>query len=190
MLVEIEERILTYNRSQLEAWKAGDKRLVPAFLSERDIIINQPEYHFGEIFVLRHYHETEGWKGFISYAIGTQYPGSGSRARGRAKIEALVPSEKLTRFRALRAGTNDGKLGKGEPDLFLYRDSEECKFVEVKKETDRISQAQLRCMAQIMAILEYPVELVYLCEEGRDHKPRTYVLDLDRFVGQKKGLAT
>ncbi len=183
MIIQFQEKVLTYTREQLDSWRNGDKSLIPAFVEDRTMIVNQPKYHFGEIFVLRHYHESEGWLGFKSYALGMQYPNSINRAKGRAKVEEIIPADKLAQFRNLRDQGRDSRLGMGEPDLFLYNSSGAYMFVEVKKQTDRISSAQLRCMAQIIATLGCPVEIVYLCEGGRRHTPKSYSLDLKTFTG-------
>jgi hypothetical protein len=112
-----------------------------------------------------------------------QYPNSVNRASGRAKVEEVIPVTKLTQFRKLRGQGRDARFGTGEPDLFLYNASGAYMFVEVKKQTDRISSTQLRCMAQIIATFDCPVEIVYLCEVGRQHAPRSYNLDLKTFMG-------
>jgi hypothetical protein len=185
-IIELQEKVITYKQAELDAWKNGDKQLLPDFVEDRSSLKTQPEYHFGEVFVLRHYYREEGWKGFMSYALGNKNPKSTVRQRGRMKVQELIPAEKLARFQALRGDEWETNFGTGEPDLFLYRDPRECKFVEVKKQTDRMSAKQLKCLALIKGVLEIPVEIVYLCEEMHSHTPRIYILDLDNFQGWKK----
>jgi hypothetical protein len=185
MLVQLSERVLTYTNDQFNAWRNGDKSLIPDFVEDRSMIFNQPKYHFGEIFVLRYYYEAEGWLGFISYALGMQFPHSRNRAKGRAKVKEIIPAAKLDRLRRMRSHGQEARHGTGEPDLFLYRNTGEYKFVEVKKQTDRINLTQLKCMAQIVATLECAVEIVYLCEAGHRHTPKCYYLDLETFEGWK-----
>lgn len=185
MPFEIQEKVIFYNRSQLLAWRKGDKSLILDFLERHAVLQNQQAYHFGEYFALRYYHELDGWLGFNFYALGSQYPNSKKCEAGRRKVEEIIPAKKLSRFRSLR--TEDVlKAGAGEPDLFLYKNSGEYMFVEVKKQTDRIRPEQLKCMAQLRVVLECPVEIVYLCADGRFHKPKTYILDLESFTGQRR----
>lgn len=76
MIIEVRELVLVYQQVQLDAWKAGDRSVIPAFVDPRALVRNSPTRHFGEMFALRHYHETGGWKGFSSYALGPELPGS------------------------------------------------------------------------------------------------------------------
>ncbi|MBI4731165.1 MAG: VRR-NUC domain-containing protein [Chloroflexi bacterium] len=180
MVTEIVEKVIYYPKEQLEAWKQGDKRLVPEFVNEeeRKQIRNQPKYHFGEIFALRHY-QREGWLGCFSYALGDQYLRSQARKVGREKVKEIIPKGKLKKFLAISCETRNMKFGTGEPDLFLYKPNGEYKFVEVKKQTDKIRSAQRTCIAQILASLDCKVDIVFLCEEGHQHNPKTYAFDLD-----------
>ena len=167
-----------YADDQLRVWKAGDKSLAPSFLTVPPVVRNQPSYHFGEVFTIRSYHERGGWLGCLLYALGNQYPKSKDRLEGRRKVMEIIPADALRRFRAVRAADSSYILGRGEPDLFLYRDDGSFMFVEVKKGGDKISKAQLDCMAQIRAILGCPVDIVYLCRENHHHEAKTYQLDL------------
>lgn len=186
MIIELKEKVLTYKQTQLVAWKNGDKHLMPDFVEDRSFLETQPEYSFGEAFVLRSYNKGEGWKGFMSYALGKQYPKSKARLKGRLKVQELIPAEKLARFQALRGDERETNFGTGEPDLFLYRDTGECMFVEVKKQTDRLNSKQLKCLALIRGVLEIPVDIVYLCEETHKHIPKIYLLDQENYQGWKK----
>jgi hypothetical protein len=181
--VELRERVLTYRQEQFDAWARGDRSLTPTFVDPIVFLKNSPRRHFGEMFVLRHYSDTEGWKGFSSYALGDELSGSERRRAGRAKVEEIVPRRSLRRFRALRATGRDGRFGAGTPDLFLYDASGRFKFVEVKRTTDSLRPTQLRCIAQVMKALRCDVDIVYLREARQTYTPRTYVLDLDRCEG-------
>ena len=179
----VSETVLTYQRAELEAWKKGDWSVIPAFVDVPDIIRHQPTYHFGEMLVLRHYHDTGGWQGFASYALGPQYPGSERRRAGRAKVDELIPRDRLARLRRLRCSASERRFGVGEPDLFLFDDHGRFKFVEVKKATDRLRPSQLRCMAQIIRVLCCEVDIVYVREAHQHYSPKTYILDLRRYAG-------
>ena len=77
------------------------------------------------------------------------------------------------------------RSGAGEPDLFLYRD--DCprfKFAEVKKGNDRLREPQLICIAQILAVLQCEVDIVYVREESKPYVPKKYRLDLVRCRGE------
>jgi hypothetical protein len=178
MIEKLHETVLTYRDDQYRAWKAGDKSLVPSFLAVPPAVLNQPSYHFGEVFTLSSYHERLGWFGFFLFALGTQFPESRDREEGRRKLAEIIPAAALQRFRSVRAADSTCILGRGEPDLFLYKDDGSFMFVEVKKGPDKISQAQLTCIAQIRAILRCPVDIVYLCTENQRREPKTYMLDL------------
>ncbi len=178
MIENVTETVLTYGDEQLRAWKAGDKSLAPSFLVVPPAVFNQPSYHFGEVFTLRSYHDRDGWLAFLLYALGDQYPKSADRLEGRRKVAEIIPADALRRFRAVRATDSSYILGRGEPDLFLYKNDGSFMFVEVKKGGDKISQAQLSCMAQIRAVLRCPVDIVYLCPENHRHEAKTYKLDL------------
>ena len=182
MLATIDETVLVYDKRQLDAWKSGDKALIPQFVKIPAIVGNQPGYHFGEMYALRWYHEREGWLGFSSYALGSQYAGSERRAEGRAKAEEVIPRSRLMKLRRLRSGEH---LGTGEPDLFLYKTDGSFKFVEVKKQRDRLSAAQLSCIAQILAVLKCPVDIAYLRERSQDYTAKRYVFDLKTMKGSR-----
>jgi len=189
MIIEITEKLIPFSQAQLTEWKSGiNKRsLLPDYLNEQEVslILNQPEYHFGEIHVLKHYHD-EGWLGCSSYALGNNYPASEARKAGQEKVRRVISKEKRKRFVEISSKTRDVEYGTGEPDLFLYKPDGEYMFVEVKKQTDRIRPAQFTCIAQILATLDCKVDIVYLCEEGHSHTPKTYCFNLNTFQGQAK----
>jgi hypothetical protein len=188
MNIEIQEQILQFQNSQLVAWKAQDKSLIPAYLNVEELpfIRTQNVYSFGEIFVLRHYYENGGWKGVLNYSLGSHRSRSPIRRHGKEMVDKLVPTEKLENYRRLRGTKQETNRGAGEPDLFLYRDTGEYMFIEVKKGKDRIRPIQLKCMAIIKRTIDCPVGIVYLQEEHQVYKPKTYVLDLDLFEGYLK----
>jgi len=186
MRVELLERVLAYHQEQLDAWIHGDRSLMPAFVDPTVLVKNSPRRHFGEMFALRHYHETEGWKGFSSYALGQELRGSERRRAGRATVEEIIPRRSLRRLWALRATAADRRFGGGTPDLFLYDEDGRFKFVEVKKAIDRLRPSQLRCIAQIVRALHCEVDIVYLREAHQTYTPKTYVLDLEHCRGWRQ----
>ena len=129
MIEQLPETVLTYKDDQLSAWIAGDKSLVPSFLTVPPAVLNQPSYHFGEAFTVRSYHERLGWLGFFLFALGTQFPGSRDRHEGRRKLAEIIPAAALQKFRSVRAEDPSCILGAGEPDLFLYKDDGSFMFV-------------------------------------------------------------
>ena len=181
---EIEERVLPFRAKQLEAWKKGNKSIAPPYFAVPPIVRNQPAYHFAETLALRHYYDTEGWQGFSSYALGAQYPKSERRTAGRRKVEEIIPSRKLARLRSVRSAMDKSYRGAGEPDLFLFKEGGLFKFVEVKKDNDRMGPAQLECIAQILAILRCDVDIVYATER-RGYVPKRYRFDLVRHTGER-----
>jgi hypothetical protein len=82
-MLELRELVLVYHQAQLDAWTHGDRSLMPAFVDPRALLRTSPMRHFGEMFVLRHFNETGGWKGFSSYALGVTVPELARAARGR-----------------------------------------------------------------------------------------------------------
>jgi hypothetical protein len=182
-IFEIKERVLSYREDQLEAWGKGDKSIAPPFFVIPPIYWNQPRYHFAETLVLRRYYDTEGWQGFTCYALGYQYPGSKRRKAGRQKVEEIIPSDRLRRLRALRSDPHLVRSGAGEPDIFLYKHEGQFKFVEVKKGKDRLSAAQLICIAQILDILRCDVDIVYVAKELQLYTPKKYWFDLIQHKG-------
>ena len=86
----------------------------------------------------------------------------------------------MAAFRDIRGQSKHNK-SKGDPDLFLYMDNGPKLFLEVKKDTDRMSKAQLKCLAQIRGILEADIGIARLIECGRKRTPKTYELDLLTF---------
>lgn len=185
MIVEIEERILDYRQEQLEAWSQGDKRIAPGFVDLPPMVHNQPRYHFAEMLVLRHYHEAQGWKGFASYALGPQYPRSQRRLEGRLKAEEVIPKRGLELLRSLRLDPILKRGGAGEPDLFLYKETGEFRFIEVKKGGDRLREPQLTCIAQILDTLRCEVDIVYVRQEGQHYSPKEYRFDLANHTGRR-----
>ena len=172
------ERVISYPIEELKAWKKGDKFQIPKWTEVPDEVYSQPHYHFGEYFVLRHF-SALGWRGFVNYAIGEWEPGNKKYLKGRKKIEEKIDPLKLSKIRRLRKGINGG-----EPDVFLYKNANEILFLEVKKESDKISEGQLKCLAQIYGILEADIGVVYLREETKSYRPKTYELDLENYKGR------
>ncbi|GEJ56661.1 VRR-NUC domain-containing protein [Anaeromyxobacter diazotrophicus] len=169
-----EEKLLSYEADQLMAWKTGDKSLMPAFIEKRAIVTNQPAYHFGEAFVLDHYHRTEGWLGFPDYMLMPEVePNIARHYRGRMTLEQLAPAPMLRELRDARRALPDGRKGYGEPDLFLFKPSGELMFLEVKKEGDTVKDNQLVCLAQIRQHLCCPADVVFLQERRR---PRRFTM--------------
>ena len=186
MIVEIAETVLTYDAGLLQAWRNGDKSIAEGLIQITPNYLNQPSYGFGEAFTLRHFYETEGWSGFASYALGPQYPGSRRRQTGRKKVEQVIPAERLAKLRTLRSRPSQLLQGGGEPDLFLYRDDGSFGFVEVKKEKDRLSEPQLTCIAQVLAVLGCDVRIVYLRSRGHSYHAKSYCFDLVRLQGSAR----
>lgn len=184
---ELVERVLTYDQGLFDAWLGGDRSLMPDFVDPMVLVKNAPRRHFGEMFVLRYYHETEGWKGFSSYALGDEFPASARRRAGREKAEEIIPGRSLSRLRRLRRTVADRRFGGGTPDLFLYDDTGRFKFVEVKKtNNDPVRPSQLRCIAQIIKALCCEVDIVRLRQADQSCPARTYILDLERCRGWRQ----
>jgi hypothetical protein len=173
------ETVIEYNPVDLESWKHGDKekwlqgRIVP------NDVNNQPNYHFGEFFVLN-YFEKAHWQGYVYYALGNFELNNEKYFLGRKKIAELFPQEQLEIFRTIRSQSKNIE-GKGEPDLFLYMEGGPKLFLEVKKDGDRMSYSQLECLAQIRGILEADIGIVHLVRFGRQYQPKMYELDLVTF---------
>lgn len=178
----IQETIIRYRAEDLADWKVGKKE---AWLSGPlpTHVANQPKYHFGEYYVLSHF-KAARWSGHRFYALGTWEPTNEKIAAGRADIAKCFSHERLSAFRQARTqiGRSDGK---GESDLFLFMDQGQTLFLEVKKGGDRLSEAQLQCMAQIKAILGSEVGVVYLATFGQQYKPKRFELDLTSYVGRR-----
>ena len=104
--VEIQEQVLSFRAKQLSAWKKGDKSIAPPYFVMPDIVRNQPAFHFAETLTLRDYYDREGWHGFSSYALGSQYSNSERRAAGRRKVEEIIPPKPLARLRAVRSASS------------------------------------------------------------------------------------
>lgn len=175
---EFQEIVLPYSKRQLDAWSAGDKSLLPHFVERDSMIINQDRYHFGEAFVLDHFHRKDGWLGFRFFALGEWEPGIARYLKGRRTIERMVDRSRLEAFRRARSSDPLEVKGKGEPDVLLYRPSGELLFLEVKKGADRIGPYQLRCLAQIRDILGCGAEVVYLREESQRYTSKVHVCEL------------
>jgi hypothetical protein len=177
MLYKLTETVIEYHPDDLDAWKRGEKhkwldgRIVPPE------VYNQPRYHFGEYFVMNFF-EKARWHGYCFYSF------SESRLEklqeGQNKIAELFPSDRLTAFRDVRSRSKYPE-GKGEPDLFLYMDNGPKLFLEVKKESDRVSAAQLECLAQIRGILKAEIGIIYLVKHSHQHTSKAFELDLETF---------
>ncbi|MEH0676144.1 VRR-NUC domain-containing protein [Vibrio scophthalmi] len=167
----IVETVFTYPKPLLKAWKDGEKSWIPQGISVPQDVFNQPNYHFGEYYALAQFAEL-GWKGSAFYALGDWEPNNSKYDEGRSLIAKYINPKRLAVFKALRK-----ELLAGEPDLFLYKDDGSVLFMEVKKESDRISEAQIECLSQIKSILGCEVGVVYLAEEERDYTPKRYEID-------------
>jgi hypothetical protein len=120
MLYTFTETVLIYDAALLTQWEGGDKSLLPNFVERRRSHGTQQEYHFPEAFALRHFHDTDGWKGFDDYVLMTETEPTKHLA-GRRMLERVVPTVALRKLRLARSKSIDGQRGAGEPDLFLYK---------------------------------------------------------------------
>ncbi|BCT69431.1 hypothetical protein NNRS527_03054 [Nitrosospira sp. NRS527] len=182
MKIRITETVIKYREEDLTAWKNIEEKmkLLEGYSPPQDVF-NQPTYHFGEYFVLNYFKKAQ-WSGYRFYALGEWEPNNPKVLEGREKIKEMFTIQKLEEFRRQRVLSGHA-AGQGEPDLFLYMESGPTLFLEVKKGGDRVSPAQLTCLAQIKAILEADVGIVYLAKYGQKYKPKTYELNLETFEG-------
>ncbi|WP_217527412.1 MULTISPECIES: VRR-NUC domain-containing protein [Vibrio] len=172
MKFEIQETIFRYPKSLLEAWTNGEKSWIPESLYVPKDVYTQPNYRFGEYYALKKYLEL-GWQGTAFYALGDWELTNSKYDIGRTLIAEYIDPIRLKVFKALRQG-----LKSGEPDLFLYKEDGSVLFVEVKKQSDRVSQAQLVCMEQIKSVLGCDVAVAYLAEENQSYTPKSYELNV------------
>ncbi len=172
------EIVLKFRTPELKAWIAGDKSLTLPFIELDSMILNQNAYHFGEIFTIDHFWRQSGWLGFRFFALGAWEPEVRRYEKGRRMIERMTDASRLATLRRVRCADPRELKGKGEPDVFLYKSSGEMMFLEVKKGADKIDEYQLRCLSQVRQVLGCAAEIVYLCEEGRLYRPKTYEYDL------------
>ena len=184
----ITEEVIEYPKSLLDAWKNGDKSLVPyGFIDTERAwrhIRNQPSNHFGEIYTLRKKMEQD-WKGFNFYLISdTVEPTNEKYFTGKQKVIEILDSKKLCLLRQVAADKGYGN-DRGLPDLFLYNEQGDVQFLEVKKESDRIQKRQLVFLAMIKGILGCDVGVVYLKEIGKSYIPKVYELDLKNYTGKR-----
>ncbi|TOG31685.1 VRR-NUC domain-containing protein [Vibrio parahaemolyticus] len=175
MKLKIEEVVIRYPKDLLDSWKQGDKSWIPEQLYVPNDVHNQQSYHFGEYFTLAHYSKL-GWQGTAFYALGDWEPNNPKYTLGRDLVAKHLDPKKLAVLKAIR-----GSKTSGEPDLFLYRENGSILFLEVKKESDRISVEQLLCLAQIKSIFGFEVGVVYLAETNQNYTPKTYELDVIEF---------
>lgn len=172
MKFQLEETVITYPKQLLDDWKAGDKSWIPDELFVPDEIYNQTSFHFGEYFTLKTFIDA-GWSGTAYYALGDWEPTNAKYDEGRALVAKLINPKRLALLKTLRKG-----LSSGEPDLMLYKDDGTVLFIEVKKESDKLSDTQIICLSQIKSILGCDVAVVYLAEETKTYQPKTHELDL------------
>ncbi len=172
MKFEITETVFTYPKSLLDSWKQGEKSWIPSELFVPPEVYNQPHYHFGEYFALTKFLEL-GWQGTAYFPLGIWEPNNPKYNEGRALVAKYLDPDRLDIFRSIRSNR-----ASGEPDLMLFKTDGSVLFVEVKKQTDRLSQEQLNCLSQIKSILGCDVAVAYLAEEGKKYNPKTYSLDL------------
>ena len=176
MIYRLTETLIEYHPDDLDAWKRGEKK---KWLGGRVVppeVYNQPRYHFGEFFVLN-YFEKARWHGFCFYSFDSSLE---KYQEGHKKLTELFPDDRLVAFRDVRSRSSFPE-GKGEPDLFLYMENGPTLFLEVKKEQDQVSPAQLEYLAQIRAILKAEIGIVYLVKHSHQHVPKTFELNLVTF---------
>lgn len=142
----MKEISLSYKKELLEEWKKGklyedwaDK--YPEVFDEidKELVKNQPKYHFGEWFVAVYYAQ----KGYLSLL---EKIGCLKHERKNKIVAQYLDFEKLKQIPKL-------------PDLFVYKGNEFF-FVEVKKENDSLSDEQRKCYEKIEK--EFNCD-VYLC---------------------------
>lgn len=183
MKLLLTETVIEYHPSDLSAWKSGKKSKWTSSDRVPDQVHNQPTSHFGEYYVLSYFRKAH-WSGFCFYALGEWEPTNPKLIDGRKMVSQRFSSQRLVEFRNRRSQAGYSS-GKGEPDLFLFVEDGPNLFLEVKKGTDRVSPAQLNCLATIKSVLGAQVGIVYLAEYGRSYKPKSYELDLNRLTGAR-----
>jgi hypothetical protein len=171
---KLTETVIEYHPADLVTWKKNEKDKLLGNRKVPQEVYNQPEYHFGEYFVLT-YFEKALWHGYCFYSFST--PCLEKFQEGQNKITELFPDDLLEAFLVARKQSRHSE-GKGQPDLFLYMENGPKLFLEVKKDGDRISDAQLECLAKIRGILHAEVGIVHLVQFGHQHTPKTFDLDL------------
>ena len=175
MLFHITELVLEYDPMEWIEWKLGNKDRILAGMPIHKELINQPTYHFGEYFTLRHFRQM-GWNGFVFYSFYDRcLP---KYQAGHQKLVEIFTQEQLKTFQSARNHTGDSKK-KGDPDVFLYKTDGSTCFLEVKKKGDTIKPEQLECLAQIRKIFKAEVGIVHVIEKGHHSVPRNYELDLE-----------
>lgn len=172
MTYKILETVFTYPDSLLIEWKDGKKDWIPETLFVPNDVFTQQNFHFGEYYALKKYMQL-GWQGTAFYALGDWELNNPKYTEGRELVNRYVDPIRLSMLKALRKG-----ISKGEPDLMLYKEDGSLMFVEVKKQSDRVSTEQLVCLAQIKSILGCEVGITYLAEEKRNYTAKTYELDV------------
>jgi hypothetical protein len=171
--------VIDFTTEQYDAWKKGDRSLLPPFIEHSPAYDNQRKYHFGEIFVIATYSRLYGWKGFHQYRLGLDEPDNPKYVKSREFIARRFPKGMLAEYQRLNPS------GIGEPDVMLYDDAGRFLFLEVKKDADKVKPEQFRALALIKSILDADVGIVYLRREGKSHTPKTYELDLESFSGSE-----
>jgi hypothetical protein len=187
VLHTFQELVLSYPKEQFDAWKRGDRSVIPAFHEVPDKVRNQQAkgmgHNFIEFFVLNYFHRTEGWKGHRYFVLGRLEDMKHAHyARGGEQIAKTISPNRLAAFRKARSLDPKERIhAKGEPDLFLYKETGERMFLEVKRSTDKLDRDnyQLRCLAQIRSILDCRAEIVHVREENERYTPRAHTIEFE-----------
>jgi len=83
MLHIVTEQVFVYREEQYDAWKRGDRSLLPYFIERLPVYDNQPRYHFGEIFVIDTFNRLAGWKAFHQFTLSPVEPNNPTYAKSR-----------------------------------------------------------------------------------------------------------
>jgi len=185
---------MDYSESEFIKWKTRDNNILkssqaPKFLKE--ILIHKqkkrPQLFFGEAYAVSKLGDTtkEGWFNSWDWISSNKWM-TGEYSKGKDPVindlKKQFYEDALVRYIEREKWLNLLKVQKNlshipePPDLWLVDKNNNHHFIEVKRNKDKLSDAQILGLALIDVCLNYQVHLLWLYEENKS-PPNNYKLE-------------
>lgn len=162
--ITIEKITIPYNKELLARWKQRDPQIVPGFMLEWKGPDISNGYGFGEWMSERYLRN----QGYYVFSNDFDFISKTSKFdRFNKMIETMLSQEELSDFKNNVNINRQKGYSVENIDLFVY-DLDRYFFAEVKKEKDKLREAQLRFIYLAEKHLGIESKLIYLCDKTTD----------------------
>lgn len=178
--IKIEQITIPYQKEWLQQWKERNPNIVPSFMLDWDGPGISNGYGFGE-WMAEKYFRNQGYYVFTNdFNLLSK---TSKFSRYNKMIDTLIPPGNLKEFKEIVQQLTKEGYSIENPDLLVFN-LNTCFFAEVKKESDKVREPQLRFFYLAKQFFEIDSKLVYLCSKSIDvlSEELTFEFDLSDSV--------